>query len=154
MPPLAVTIYSTRRILRKARRSTPFRDLEEYCMIEWLHDDQLQWVNLPPKLYTPPKYYTPPWLDKRFAKYYTPLFITYKQTKHEQIRDRVSTPLHNSSLEESGDCGLPLYIGNTAGGVGHSSRRCCSSSISTCDTHIRKGRTHTSAKAEIPYPPK
>ena len=73
-----------------------------------------------------------------FCQIVYPLFITYKQTKHEQIRDTVSTPLHSSSLEESGDCGLPLYIGNTAGGVGHSSRRCCSSSISTCDTHILK----------------
>ena len=44
MPPLAVTIDTTRRILWKTRRSTPFRDLVEYCMIEWLHDDQLQWV--------------------------------------------------------------------------------------------------------------
>ena len=44
MPPLAVTIDSTRRILRKSRRSTPFLDLVEYCIIEWLHDDQLQWV--------------------------------------------------------------------------------------------------------------
>ena len=44
MPPLTVTVDSTRRIWQKARRSTPFRDLVEYCMIEWLHDDQLQRV--------------------------------------------------------------------------------------------------------------
>ena len=41
MPPLT---DSARRILQKARRSTPFRDLVEYCMIEWLRDDQLQWI--------------------------------------------------------------------------------------------------------------
>ena len=44
VPPLAVTIDSTRRMLRKAKWSTPFRDLVEYCMIKWLHDSQLQWV--------------------------------------------------------------------------------------------------------------
>ena len=44
MPPLTVTIDSTRRILRKAQRSTLFRYLVEYCMVEWLHDHQLQWV--------------------------------------------------------------------------------------------------------------
>ena len=44
MPPLTVTIDSTKRILRQAGRSTPFRDLVGYFMIEWLHDDQPQWV--------------------------------------------------------------------------------------------------------------
>ena len=34
MPSLAVTIDSVRTLLRKASKSTPFRDMIEYCMIE------------------------------------------------------------------------------------------------------------------------
>ena len=41
MPPLRVTLNSLRVLVRKARRSTPFRDLIEYCMIEWLADTEL-----------------------------------------------------------------------------------------------------------------
>ena len=41
MPPVVVTIDSVKSVLRKARKSTPFRDLIEYCMIEWLHDTEL-----------------------------------------------------------------------------------------------------------------
>ena len=41
---LVVTIDSIRVVLRKARKSTPFRDLVEYCMIEWLREEELQWV--------------------------------------------------------------------------------------------------------------
>ena len=44
MPSLVVTIDSVKTVLRKARESTPLRDLIEYCMIEWLHDTELQWV--------------------------------------------------------------------------------------------------------------
>ena len=44
MPPLSATVLSSSRNLSKARRSTPYRDLIEYCMLEWLHDDQLQRV--------------------------------------------------------------------------------------------------------------
>ena len=34
MPPLVVTIDSVKTVvLRKARKSTPFRDLIEYCMV-------------------------------------------------------------------------------------------------------------------------
>ena len=44
MLPLTVTIDSTRHIPQKARHSTPFRDLVQYCTVEWLHDDQLQLV--------------------------------------------------------------------------------------------------------------
>ena len=43
-PPPQVTMDSSRRILRKAPKSTPYRDLVEYCMPEWLHDAQLKWV--------------------------------------------------------------------------------------------------------------
>ena len=38
MPPPHVTIDFARRILQKARKSMPYRDLVEYCMLEWLHD--------------------------------------------------------------------------------------------------------------------
>ena len=41
MPPLVVTIDSVKWVLRKARKSTPFGDLIQYCMIEWLHDTEL-----------------------------------------------------------------------------------------------------------------
>ena len=44
MPSLVVTIDSVKAVLRKARKSKPFRDLIEYCMIEWLRDKELQWV--------------------------------------------------------------------------------------------------------------
>ena len=44
MPSLVVTVDSLTAVLRKARKSTPFRDLIGYCMIEWLHDEELQWV--------------------------------------------------------------------------------------------------------------
>ena len=44
MPPLLVTVDSTRHILRKAKRTTPYKDLIEYCMLEFLAGDQLQWV--------------------------------------------------------------------------------------------------------------
>ena len=44
MPSLVLTIDSVRTALRKARKSTPYRDLIEYCMIEWLRDTELQWV--------------------------------------------------------------------------------------------------------------
>ena len=44
MPSLVVTIDRLKNILRKPRKSTPFRHLIEYCMIEWLHDTELQWV--------------------------------------------------------------------------------------------------------------
>ena len=44
MPALVVTIDSVKVVLCKARKSTPFRDLTEYCMIEWLRDEELQWV--------------------------------------------------------------------------------------------------------------
>ena len=40
MPSLVVTIDSVMVVLRKARKSTPFRDLIEYCMIEWLREEQ------------------------------------------------------------------------------------------------------------------
>ena len=42
LPHLAVTEDRVMVILRKARKSTPFRDLVEYCMVQWLRDDQLQ----------------------------------------------------------------------------------------------------------------
>ena len=35
---------SDKTLLRKARKSIPVRDLIKYCMIEWLHDTELQWV--------------------------------------------------------------------------------------------------------------
>ena len=41
---LVVTIESVRVVLRKARKSLPFRDLVEYCMIEWLRKEELRWV--------------------------------------------------------------------------------------------------------------
>ena len=44
MPSLVVTIDSVKTVLRKARKSTSFRDPIEYCMIEWLRDMELQWV--------------------------------------------------------------------------------------------------------------
>ena len=44
MPSMVVTIDCVRTVLRKARKSTPLRDLIEYCMIEWLRDTELQWV--------------------------------------------------------------------------------------------------------------
>ena len=44
MPDLVVTMDSVRVMLRNARRCTPFRDLAEYCMIEWLCEEELQWV--------------------------------------------------------------------------------------------------------------
>ena len=44
MPSLVVTIDSVRVVLCKARKSTLFRDLVEYCMIEWLREEELQWV--------------------------------------------------------------------------------------------------------------
>ena len=44
MPSPVVTLDSVKAVLRKARKSTPFRDLIEYCMIEWLRDEELQWV--------------------------------------------------------------------------------------------------------------
>ena len=44
MPPLAVSIDSVKTLLCKARRFTPYRDLLEYCMLEWLQDPELQWV--------------------------------------------------------------------------------------------------------------
>ena len=46
MPSLVVTIDSVRHVLRKARKSTTFRDLIEYCMIEWLRDtDYSGWLS-------------------------------------------------------------------------------------------------------------
>ena len=44
MPSLVVTIDSVMTVLRKARKSTPFRDLIECSMIEWMRDTELQWV--------------------------------------------------------------------------------------------------------------
>ena len=44
MPSLVVTINCVRVVLRQARKSTPFRNLIEYCMIEWLREDELQLV--------------------------------------------------------------------------------------------------------------
>ena len=44
MPQLAITMDSVKVILRKARKSMPFRDLVEYRVVEWLCDDELQWV--------------------------------------------------------------------------------------------------------------
>ena len=44
MPSLLVTIASDRAVLRKARKSTPFRDLIAYCMIQWLCDEELQYM--------------------------------------------------------------------------------------------------------------
>ena len=44
MPSLVVTIDFVKAVLRKAWKSTPFRDLIECCMIEWLRDEELQWV--------------------------------------------------------------------------------------------------------------
>ena len=44
MPSLVVTIDSVRVVLRKARKSTPLRGLVEYCMIERLREEELQWV--------------------------------------------------------------------------------------------------------------
>ena len=44
MPSLVVTIDSVRVVLRKARKSTPFRGPVEYCMIEWLREEEVQWV--------------------------------------------------------------------------------------------------------------
>ena len=44
MPSLVVTIDFVEVVLRKARKSTPFRHLVECCMIEWLREEELQWV--------------------------------------------------------------------------------------------------------------
>ena len=44
MPSLVVTIDSVWVVLQKARKSTPFDDLIEYCTIEWLRKEELQWV--------------------------------------------------------------------------------------------------------------
>ena len=44
MPSLVVTIDCVRVVLRKAQKSTPFRNLVDYCMIEWLREEELQWV--------------------------------------------------------------------------------------------------------------
>ena len=44
MPSLVVTIDSVKDVLRKARKSTPFCDVIESCMIEWLCDEEFQWV--------------------------------------------------------------------------------------------------------------
>ena len=41
MPSLVITADSVRTVLRKAQKSTPFRDLIEYCMSEWLRDTEL-----------------------------------------------------------------------------------------------------------------
>ena len=96
----------------------------------------------PQKRYTPPttiytpQILSPPWVNGRIAKSVSS-FVTYNQTKHEQIQGTFSTPLQSHSLEESSDCGLLLDIGNTAGGMGHSCR-CFPNSISTCDIHIHK----------------
>ena len=43
-PTMVVTIASVKALLHKARKSTPFRDLIEYCSIDWLRDAELQWV--------------------------------------------------------------------------------------------------------------
>ena len=53
MPSLLVTIDSIRIVLRKARKSTPFRALIEYCMIEWLRDN-FPYANVELFLLTPP----------------------------------------------------------------------------------------------------
>ena len=44
MPSVVVTIDSVKTVWRKAWKSTPFRDVIEYCMIEWLRDAELQRV--------------------------------------------------------------------------------------------------------------
>ena len=44
MPSLVDTLDCVIVVLLKARRSTPYRDLVEYWMIQWLHEEELQWV--------------------------------------------------------------------------------------------------------------
>ena len=41
-PPLQVVRDYTQSILPTSKKTTPHRDLIEYCMIEWLHDARLQ----------------------------------------------------------------------------------------------------------------
>ena len=43
MTSLLVTIDSVKIVLRKARKSTPFCNVIEYCMIQWLRDEEVQW---------------------------------------------------------------------------------------------------------------
>ena len=91
-------------------------------------------IFIPPQYLYPPNIYTPLGLLGVLPKSVPPSAL-HKETQHEQIQSTISTPLQ-WSLTEGGDCGLLLDIRNTAGGMGHSSRRCCPSSISTSYTHI------------------
>ena len=93
-----------------------------------------QKICTPPNTIPPPKYYTPFGIMGVLPKSVPPWHIQAK----EQMQGTPSTPLQSHSLEESSDRGLLLDVGNAAGGMGHGCRRCCPSSISTCDTHIHK----------------